>query len=108
MRPLFSAEEIREIFKIPGIRLVGNSIAFLLTLVNQHGEGAIRAAEFVVALAARAVRKREKLSSLQRAKVSERDLAMVVQQSKSLRYSDIYEICLRECAEAEGPTEATA
>ena len=108
MRPLFSAEEIREIFKIPGIRLVGNSIAFLLTLVNQHGEGAIRAAEHLVYQAARIVRKREKLSSLQRARVTERDLAYVVQQSKSIKFSDIYEICLRECAEAEGPTEATA
>ena len=107
-RPLFSTEEIREIFTVPGLRLVDNAIAYLRILVNRYGDGGIRAAEFVVALAARAVRKREKLSSLQRAKVSERDLAMVVQQSKSLRYSDIYEICLRECAEAEGPTEATA
>ena len=107
-RPLFGTEEIREIFTVPGLRLVDNAIAYLRILVNRYGDGGIRAAEFVVALAARAVRKREKLSSLQRAKVSERDLAMVVQQSKSLRYSDIYEICLRECAEAEGPTEATA
>ncbi|GAF89786.1 unnamed protein product, partial [marine sediment metagenome] len=76
-KPLFTVEDIKQLYQVPPIRLSPDGVQFMLAVANQLGYGSLRRCGVLLRNAARRARKRQGLAAEDDVTVTADDLEVV-------------------------------